>query len=124
MASNRQRERGAGLVWWLNTQAGMLATRRKLLAQPRTPLIGSTGKRSMDIGFINSEITYNPDFEDSRYYYNPKADTASIAWIDLVRYVREVFGAQENRRFVLGFTLCGSLMRVWEFDRLGGIASE
>ncbi|KAK7210153.1 hypothetical protein V2G26_017331 [Clonostachys chloroleuca] len=112
-----------------------LATRRKLLAQPRTPLIGSTGKRSMDIGFVDSDITYNPDFEDSRYRWshilvagelksNPKADTASIAWIDLARYVREVFGAQENRRFVLGFTLCGSLMRVWEFDRLGGIASE
>uniref|UniRef100_A0A8H7N204 non-specific serine/threonine protein kinase n=1 Tax=Bionectria ochroleuca TaxID=29856 RepID=A0A8H7N204_BIOOC len=96
--------------------------RRKLLAQPRTPLIGSTGKRSMDIGFVNSDITYNPDSEDLRYRWshilvagelksNPKADTASIAWIDLARYVREIFGAQENRRFVLGFTLCGSLMR-------------
>ncbi|KAK7224193.1 hypothetical protein V2G26_012196 [Clonostachys chloroleuca] len=112
-----------------------LTTRRKLLAQPRTPLIGSTGKRSMDIGFVNSDITYKPDSEDSRYRWshilvagelksNPKADTASIAWIDLARYVREVFGAQETRRFVLGFTLCGSLMRVWEFDRLGGVASE
>jgi hypothetical protein len=110
-------------------------TRRKLLAQPRTPLIGSTGKRSMDIGFVNSNITYNPDSEDSKYRWshilvagelksNPKADIASIAWIDLARYVREVFGAQETRRFVLGFTLCGSLMRVWEFDRLGGVASE
>ncbi|CAH0019548.1 unnamed protein product [Clonostachys rhizophaga] len=110
-------------------------TRRKLLAQPRTPLIGSTGKRSMDIGFVNSNITYNPDSEDSRYRWshilvagelksNPKADTASIAWIDLARYVREVFGAQETRRFVLGFTFCGPLMRVWEFDRLRGIASE
>ncbi|KAK7219761.1 hypothetical protein V2G26_007764 [Clonostachys chloroleuca] len=89
----------------------------------------------MDIGFVNSNIIYNPDSEDSRYRWshilvagelksNPKADTASIAWIDLARYVREVFGAQETRRFVLGFTLCGSLMRVWEFDRLGGIASE
>ncbi|KAK7178079.1 serine threonine-protein kinase sgk2 [Paraphaeosphaeria sporulosa] len=29
-----------------------------------------------------------------------------------------------SRRFVLGFTLCGSRMRLWEFDRLGGIASE
>uniref|UniRef100_A0A8H7NHF6 non-specific serine/threonine protein kinase n=1 Tax=Bionectria ochroleuca TaxID=29856 RepID=A0A8H7NHF6_BIOOC len=97
-------------------------TRRKLLSQPRTPLIGSTGKRSMDIGFVNSDITYNPDSEDLRYRWlhilvagelksNPKADTASIAWIDLARYVREIFGAQENRRFVLGFTLCGSLMR-------------
>ncbi|CAH0020154.1 unnamed protein product [Clonostachys rhizophaga] len=110
-------------------------TRRKLLAQPRTPLISSTGKRSMDIGFVNSDIIYNLDSEDSRYRWsyilvagelksNPKADTASIVWIDLARYVREIFGAQEDRRFVLGFTLCGSLMRVWEFDRLGGVASE
>ncbi|EFY93980.1 Protein kinase-like protein [Metarhizium robertsii ARSEF 23] len=128
-----------GLIPKLEAFAGAriptLATRRKLLAQPRTPLVGSTGKRSMDIGFVNSEITYNPDSEDSRYRWshilvagelksNPKADTASIAWIDLARYVREVFGAQETRRFVLGFTLCGSLMRVWEFDRLGGVASE
>ena len=111
------------------------ATGRELLAQPRTPLGGSTGKRSMDIGFVNSDITYNPDPEDSRYRWshilvagelksNPKADTASIAWIDLARYAREVLAAQDTRRFVLGFTLCGSLMRVWEFDRLGGIASE
>ncbi|KAJ2985587.1 hypothetical protein NUW58_g5449 [Xylaria curta] len=39
----------------------------------------------------------------------------------------EAFGQldqEETRRFVLGFTLCGPLMRVWLFDRLGGIASE
>jgi hypothetical protein len=111
------------------------AARRKLLAQPRTPLVGSTGKRSMDIGFVNSDITYNPDSADSRYRWshilvagelksNPKADKASIAWIDLATYAREVLAAKDTRRFVLGFTLCGSLMRVWEFDRLGGIASE
>ncbi|KAJ5111761.1 kinase [Penicillium alfredii] len=57
-----------------------------------------------------ADITYNPDSEDSRYRWshilvadelksNPKADKASIAWIDLK-------------------------MRVWEFDRLGGTASE
>ncbi|XP_044714425.1 uncharacterized protein HRG_12023 [Hirsutella rhossiliensis] len=34
---------------------------------PRTPLQGSTGKRSLDIGFVNSDITYKPDSEDSRY---------------------------------------------------------
>lgn len=54
----------------------------------------------------------------------PTADTTSEAWLDLGRYVREVFAAQDNRRFVLGFTICGSSMRVWLFDRLGGIASE
>ena len=55
---------------------------------------------------------------------NPSADIASKAWLNLGRYAREVLAAQETRRFVLGFTLCGSLMRIWEFDRLGGIASE
>src|SRR3954454_15152844 len=39
-------------------------------------------------------------------------------------YAREVLTAQDTRRFVIGFTLCGSIMRLWEFDRLGGIASS
>jgi hypothetical protein len=52
------------------------------------------------------------------------ADIASKAWLDLVRCAREVFGAQDTRRFVLGFTLCGSLIRLWKFNRLGGIASD
>ncbi|OAQ58942.2 FunK1 protein kinase [Pochonia chlamydosporia 170] len=110
-------------------------TGRKLLAQPRTALEGSTAKRSMDIGFVNSDVTYEPNHIDPKYRWshvlvagelksNPKADIASIAWTDLARYAREVLAAQDTRRFVLGFTLCGSLMRVWEFDRLGGIASE
>jgi hypothetical protein len=43
---------------------------------------------------------------------------------DLGRYVREVLTAQDTRRFVLGFTLYGSIMRLGEFDRLGGIASS
>lgn len=111
------------------------AISRTLLAQPRTPLAGSTGKRSIDIGIVNSGIVHNSASKGSRYRWshilvpgelksNPKADTASAAWIDLARYAREVFVAQATRRFILGFTLCGSRMRVWEFDRLGGIASE
>ncbi|KAG5996145.1 hypothetical protein E4U52_007229 [Claviceps spartinae] len=32
--------------------------------------------------------------------------------------------AQATRRFAVGFTICRALMRVWVFDRLGGIASE
>lgn len=110
--------------------------RRKLLAQPKTPLRGSTGKRSMDIGFVNSDIIYKDTSEDDgRYRWshilvpgelksNCEADKASGAWIDLATYAREVLAAQDTRRFVLGFTLCGPRMRLWEFDRLGGIASE
>ena len=55
---------------------------------------------------------------------NPSADIAPKAWLDLGRYAREVLAAQDTRRFVLGFTLCGPIIRIWEFDRLGGIGSE
>jgi len=55
---------------------------------------------------------------------NPSADNASKVWLDLGTYAREVLVVQDIRRFVLGFTICGSLMRIWEFDRFGGIASE
>ncbi|KAH8754387.1 hypothetical protein F5883DRAFT_688414, partial [Diaporthe sp. PMI_573] len=54
---------------------------------------------------------------------NPQEDNHSSTWLDLVRYAREIFSAQDTRRFILGFTLCGSIMRLWEFDRLGVVGS-
>ncbi|KAL6797862.1 hypothetical protein GGI42DRAFT_344632 [Trichoderma sp. SZMC 28013] len=108
---------------------------RKLLAQPKTPLLGSTGRRSMDVGFVNDDVVYRPYAGKGRYRWshvlvpgelksNPMADAPQVAWIDLATYAREVLSAQYTRRFVLAFSLCGSLMRLWEYDRLGGIASE
>jgi serine/threonine protein kinase len=105
--------------------------RRRPLAKPNDAIDGSTGKRKMDIGFVDIAKTR----KDSKYHWSqvlvpgelksvPSADKASEAWLDLGRYAREVLSAQDSRRFVLGFTICGSLMRVWVFDRLGGIASE
>ncbi|KAM3548247.1 hypothetical protein ARSEF4850_009523 [Beauveria asiatica] len=43
------------------------AIRRTLLAQPRKPLTGSAGKRSIDIGIVNSDIAQNSDSQNSRY---------------------------------------------------------
>ncbi|KAK3369484.1 hypothetical protein B0T24DRAFT_708101 [Lasiosphaeria ovina] len=76
-------------------------------SQPNTPIDGSTARRKLDIGFSN-----------------PKADSDSRTGLDLGRYAREVLTAQDTRRFVLVFTICGHLMQVWEFDRLGGTASQ
>lgn len=106
-------------------------TQRRLLAQPHRPIQGSVADRKMDIGFVDDTLAD----VDVRYRWshilvpgelksNLLDDRASKAWLDLGRYAREVFAAQPSRRFVLGFTLCGSRMRLWEFDRLGGIASE
>jgi hypothetical protein len=101
------------------------------LAQPNKPIQGSTTLRKLNVSFVNEPEAG----KDSRYHWsqihvpgelksNPSADTASKAWFDLERHARVVLAAQDSCRFVLGFTLCGSFMRVWEFDRLGGIASE
>lgn len=105
--------------------------RRRPVAQPNKPIHGSTGERKLDVGFMDDPKAR----KDSRCHWsqilvpgelksNPSADKASKAWLDLGTYAREVLAAQDTRRFVLGFTLCGSLMRIWEFDRLGGVASE
>ncbi|KAI1932301.1 hypothetical protein LOZ66_006910 [Ophidiomyces ophidiicola] len=79
---------------------------KRPLAQPHKPLKGSTAQRTLDIGFMEG------------------TDTLKNGKLDLGRSVREVLAAQDSRLFVPGFTLCGSLMRLWHFDRLGGIASE
>ncbi len=105
--------------------------RRRPLAQPNKPLQGSTAERKLDIGFVSdssagkdSKCHWSQILVPGELKSNPSADTASKAWLDLGRYAREVLATQDTRRFVLGFTLCGPLMRIWEFDRLGGIASE
>ncbi|KAL1593051.1 hypothetical protein SLS59_009376 [Nothophoma quercina] len=105
--------------------------RRRPLAQPHQPLQGSTADRKLDIGFVDdpnagvdSKCRWSQILIPGELKSNPAADKASKAWLDLGRYAREVLAAQDSRRFVLGFTLCGSFMRLWEFDRLGGIASE
>ncbi|KAJ5895509.1 hypothetical protein N7495_007200 [Penicillium taxi] len=104
---------------------------QRTLAKLNDSIGGSKGKRRMDVGFVNDSEAG----KESRYHRsqvlvpgelksNPAADKASEAWLDLGRYAREVLSAQDTRRFILGFTICGSLMRVWTFDRLGVIASE
>ncbi|KAI1157319.1 hypothetical protein F5B18DRAFT_666050 [Nemania serpens] len=106
-------------------------TTRRPLAQPDTPLDGSVAKRKLDVGLVD-----DPKADRAGKYHwshilvpgelksNPNDDTASKAHLDIARYVKEVFTTQPTRRYVLAFTLCGSWMRLWEFDRLGGIASE
>ncbi|KAA1076761.1 hypothetical protein PGT21_018012 [Puccinia graminis f. sp. tritici] len=42
----------------------------------------------------------------------------------LARSVYEVFNHQPTRSFVVGFTLCGTLMQLWKFDRSGAIGSQ
>lgn len=43
--------------------------------------------------------------------------------VELANYVRQIFIAQQRRRFVHAFTICGDQMRCWVFHRGGGFTS-
>jgi hypothetical protein len=105
--------------------------RMRILRQPNKPVPGSVSKRKLDLGFVHktkklgeAEYDWSQILIPGELKSNPKEDTHESTWLDLARYAREVFIAQDTRRFVQGFTLCGPLMLLWEFDRLGGIASS
>ncbi len=49
--------------------------------------------------------------------------TALDALKQLCVYARDAFSADRSRCFVLGFTICGPLLRMYRFDRAGLVAS-
>ena len=106
---------------------------RKIYGGPSIYLDGSSIKRKMDVGVMacqqtDHETTYKPNPNWAQILVvgelksNSIEDGQESAWLDLATYAREVFRTQD-RRFVLGFTLCGSMMRLWHFDRSGSSGS-
>ncbi|KAG6124885.1 hypothetical protein E4U12_007815 [Claviceps purpurea] len=108
--------------------------RRAILGMPRKPIGRSLATRELDVGFVSAaDLERGPESLRSscarilargELRRDPIADEAQETRLALARNAQDMLTAQGTRRFVLGFTLCGSLMRVWLFDRLGGIASE
>ena len=101
---------------------------RRLFALPNKTLQPSTARRKLDVGFVehpkvDKHCNWSHILVAGELKRNPTADIPSGSWLDLGTHVREMFANQDTRRFVLGFTLCGSFMRLWEFDRLGAIGS-
>ncbi|KAH6725072.1 hypothetical protein BKA61DRAFT_42781 [Leptodontidium sp. MPI-SDFR-AT-0119] len=79
---------------------------------------------SVDVTLSNSEHDWSSVLVIGEHKQNPAEDRATKTLIQLAGYAREVFGSQPDRRFVPGFTICGSLMRLWVFDRSGPYNSE
>ena len=113
------------------------ATSRQIYKGPSTYLDGSPIKRKMDVGIMGRHGNKDDRADEKT---RPKSSWAQMlvtgelksnsiedgqepAWLDLATYAREVFRTQD-RRFVLGFTLCGSRMRLWHFDRSGSSGSS
>ncbi|OAV87678.1 hypothetical protein PTTG_29327 [Puccinia triticina 1-1 BBBD Race 1] len=97
--------------------------RRTWRSQPNKNVEGTEGQRRLD-----AVITYK-DKNDIKDILVPVELTQrkprdSNAALCLANYVCEVFKAQPTRSYVVGFTLPGTLMRLWQFDRSGAIGSE
>jgi hypothetical protein len=94
-------------------------------------LKGSEADRKLDIfltladaALPEGEYDWSKVLVIGEHKQNPDEDRSIKTLVQLAWYVREVFGSQPDRRFVPGFTICGSLMRLWVFDRSGPYSSE
>ena len=122
-------------VAWMNSVHP--ATSRQIYKGPSAYLDGSPIKRKMDVGIMGRHGNKDDEVDEKtgpksswaqilvagELKSNPIEDGQEPAWLDLATYAREVFRTQD-RRFVLGFTLCGSRMRLWHFDRSGSSGSS
>jgi hypothetical protein len=94
-------------------------------------LRGSEADRKLDIlltpadaVLLHGEHDWSNVLVIGEHKQNPDEDSSTKTLVQLAGYVREVFGSQPERRFVPGFTICGSIIRLWIFDRSGSYNSE
>lgn len=104
--------------------------RRVVIIKPKTSIEGSVSSRCVDLAIVNlreagapSKLRWSDIIVFGELKHTAALDIRTSAWTSLAKYAREIFRAQESRRFVLAFSICGSAMRAWAFDRLGGVAS-
>ncbi|KAH9205216.1 hypothetical protein DL95DRAFT_528943 [Leptodontidium sp. 2 PMI_412] len=105
--------------------------RRRFYTSANKVLRGSEADRKLDIFLTPADATLSGGEHNwstvlviGEHKQNPDEDRSIKTLVQLAGYAREVFGSQPDRRFVPGFTLCGSLMRLWVFDRSGPFSSE
>ncbi|KAG9245612.1 hypothetical protein BJ878DRAFT_533795 [Calycina marina] len=123
---------GPFFEWFMKFQHTVLSgLRRRYYTSANKVLRGSEADRKLDI-FLTFADAALPDGEHDwsnvfvigEHKQNPDEDRSAKTLVQLAGYAREVFGSQPERRFVPGFTICGSVMRLWVFDRSGPYNSE
>ncbi len=91
-------------------------------------LSGSDAKRQLDI-FVKPRL---PELVEATHEWKAvrvigelkqgKENNKALL-LQLAAYARELFASQPTRRFIHGFTLCNTAMRLWVFDRSGPYSS-
>ncbi|TAQ84872.1 hypothetical protein B7494_g6812 [Chlorociboria aeruginascens] len=122
----------AFFTWFMHFQDEVLGgLSRKYYTSANKKLTGSEASRKLDLFLASSDTPSQAGSHDwsnvlviGELKQNPGEDRLTTTLVQLTGYAREVFGNQPDRRFVPGFTICGSLMRLWLFDRSGAYSSD
>ena len=123
---------GLFFEWFMKFQDTVLSgLDRRYYTSANKVLRGSEADRKLDIfltpanvALPNGEHDWTNVLVIGEHKQNPDEDGSTNTLLQLAGYAREVFGSQPDRRFVPGFTICGSVMRLWVFDRSGPYSSE
>ncbi|KKZ65062.1 hypothetical protein EMCG_01302 [[Emmonsia] crescens] len=120
------------LTWWFRLQEDLLSESRGIYytTESKADLTGSMAERQVDLllrtrGGSTSQNKHDwrdilvvGELKKSKNEIRTKATLLQIG-----RCVREVFAAQPTRRFIHAFTVCGTKMEAWVFDRSGPYSS-
>ncbi|OAV88480.1 hypothetical protein, variant [Puccinia triticina 1-1 BBBD Race 1] len=93
-------------------------------SQPTVPIKGIKSKRMLDGAIMSQYSKVDYHIQDVLVPFDLEESQKRNPALDLAKYVCEVFRAQPTRSYVLGFTMCGTLVRLWQFDRSGAIGSQ
>ncbi len=100
---------------------------RRFVARPNDELEGRPKLKPDMILVVSDGSQSTPAWKDvlsTTEIKPPRQDKHKRTKLAIAQYSRAVFMNQDSRRFVLGKTLSGTLLRLWEFDRLGATTSS
>ncbi|PGH35791.1 hypothetical protein GX50_01375 [[Emmonsia] crescens] len=120
------------LDWWLRFQDNLLSEARNVYFTTTTKndLIGLDAERQVDLllkakdeGGSSEKHAWKDVQVVGELKQSEQEIRAKSTLLQIGRYVRDVFSAQPTRRFVHAFTVCGTKMEAWVFDRSGPYSS-
>ncbi|MCJ1242411.1 hypothetical protein MMC14_010419 [Varicellaria rhodocarpa] len=88
-------------------------------------LTGAEARRQLDVFVKPSGVDAKHDWKDVQVIGELRASNSDwkTKLLQLGRYMRDVFFTQPTRRFIHGFTILGTTMELWVFDRSGPYSS-
>ncbi|OAV97265.1 hypothetical protein PTTG_05909 [Puccinia triticina 1-1 BBBD Race 1] len=121
------------MLEWINSfyvqlkkQSPELQYSRAWRSSPTKPMKGTTDQRKIDGAIVSLGTENEHHIKNILVPFEQKNSEALAkdAYICLAKDVYEIFKHQPTRSFVVGLTLCGTSLQLWQFDRSGAIGSE